>query len=79
MGFKNKSTAITFIKTVLQTKVNKFNAIEQIEHHIKPKINNMISLGIDINVKQNTTIFKELKQLKQLNTKKESKSKLYTM
>ena len=27
-------------------------------------------LGIDINAKQYTTIFKELKQLKQLNTKK---------
>ena len=69
MGFKNKATGIAFIKTVLQTKVNRFNTIEQLTHHVKPKINNMINLGIDINAKQNTTIFKELKQLKQLNTK----------
>ena len=30
MGFKNKSTGIAFIKTVLQTKVNRFNTIEQL-------------------------------------------------
>ena len=70
MGFKNKSTAIAFIKTVLQTKVNRFNTIEQLAQHVKPKINNMTSLGIDINTKQNSTIHKGLKQLKQLNTKK---------
>ena len=70
MGFKNKSTAIAFIKTVLQTKVNRFNTIEQLAQHVKPKINNMTSLGIDINAKQNSTIHKGLKQLKQLNTKK---------
>jgi post-segregation antitoxin (ccd killing protein) len=70
MGFKNKATGIAFIKTVLQTKVNRFNTIEQLTHHVKPKINNMKDLGIDINAKQNSTINKELKQLKQLNTKK---------
>ena len=70
MGFKNKSTAIAFIKTTLQTKVTKFKTVEQLAHHIKPKINNMINLGIDINAKQNSTIHKALKQLKQLNTKK---------
>ena len=70
MGFKNKSTAIAFIKTVLQTKVNRFNTIEQLAQHVKPKINNMTSLGIDINAKQNSIIHKGLKQLKQLNTKK---------
>ena len=70
MGFKNKSTAIAFIKTVLQTKVNRFNTIEQLAQHVKPKINNMTSLGIDINAKQNSVIHKGLKQLKQLNTKK---------
>ena len=70
MGFKNKATGIAFIKTVLQTKVNRFNTIEQLAHHVKPKINNMKDLGIDINAKQNSTIHKGLKQLKQLNTKK---------
>ena len=70
MGFKNKATGIAFIKTVLQTKVNRFNTIEQLAHHVKPKINNMTSLGIDINVKQNSVIHQGLKQLKQLNTKK---------
>ncbi len=70
MGFKNKATGIAFIKTVLQTKVNRFNTIEQLAHHVKPKINNMTSLGIDINAKQNSVIHKGLKQLKQLNTKK---------
>jgi energy-coupling factor transporter ATP-binding protein EcfA2 len=70
MGFKNKSTAIAFIKTVLQTKVNRFNTIEQLAQHVKPKINNMKDLGIDINAKQNSIIHKGLKQLKQLNTKK---------
>ena len=70
MGFKNKATGIAFIKTVLQTKVNRFNTIEQLAHHVKPKINNMKDLGIDINSKQNSIINKELKQLKQLNTKK---------
>ena len=70
MGFKNKATGIAFIKTVLQTKVNRFNTIEQLAHHVKPKINNMKDLGIDINSKQNSVINKELKQLKQLNTKK---------
>jgi len=70
MGFKNKATGIAFIKTVLQTKVNRFNTIEQLAQHVKPKINNMKDLGIDINSKQNSIINKELKQLKQLNTKK---------
>ncbi len=70
MGFKNKATGIAFIKTVLQTKVNRFNTIEQLAQHVKPKINNMKDLGIDINAKQNSTIHKALKQLKQLNTKK---------
>ena len=70
MGFKNKSTGIAFIKTTLQTKVTKFKTVEQLAHHVKPKINNMINLGIDINAKQNSTIHKALKQLKQLNTKK---------
>ena len=70
MGFKNKSTAIAFIKTVLQTKVNRFNTIEQLAQHVKPKINNMKDLGIDINAKQNSIIHKGLKKLKQLNTKK---------
>ena len=70
MGFKNKATGIAFIKTVLQTKVNRFNTIEQLAQHVKPKINNMKDLGIDINSKQNSTIHKGLKQLKQLNTKK---------
>ena len=70
MGFKNKATGIAFIKTVLQTKVNRFNTIEQLAQHVKPKINNMKDLGIDINAKQNSTIHKGLKQLKQLNTKK---------
>ena len=70
MGFKNKATGIAFIKTVLQTKVNRFNTDEQLAHHIKPKINNMKDLGIDINAKQNSNIYKDLKQLKQLNTEK---------
>jgi hypothetical protein len=70
MGFKNKATGIAFIKTVLQTKVNRFNTIEQLAQHVKPKINNMKDLGIDINAKQNSIIHKGLKQLKQLNTKK---------
>ena len=70
MGFKNKSRAIAFIKTTLQTKVTKFKTVEQLAHHIKPKINNMVKLGIDINAKENSTIHKTLKQLKQLNTKK---------
>ena len=70
MGFKNKATGIAFIKTVLQTKVNRFNTIEQLAHHIKPKINNMKDSGIDVNSKQNSNIYKDLKQLKQLNTKK---------
>ena len=30
MGFKNKSTAIAFIKTTLQTKVNKFKTVDQL-------------------------------------------------
>jgi hypothetical protein len=70
MGFKNKSTAIAFIKTTLQTKVNKFKTVERLAHHVKPKINNLINLGIDINVKENSTIHKAFKQLKQINTKK---------
>ena len=70
MGFKNKATGIAFIKTVLQTKVNRFNTIEQLAQHVKPKINNMKDLGIDINAKQNSIIHKGLKKLKQLNTKK---------
>jgi hypothetical protein len=37
MGFKNKSTAIAFIKTVLQTKVNRFNTIEQLAQQVKKK------------------------------------------
>jgi hypothetical protein len=49
MGFKNKVRGIAFIKTVLQTKVNKFNTIEQLTHHVKPKINNMTKVDIDIN------------------------------
>ena len=70
MRFKNKSRAIAFIKTTLQTKVTKFKTAEQLAHHIKPKINNMVKLGIDINAKENSTIHKTLKQSKQLNTKK---------
>ena len=70
MGFKNKSTAIAFIKTTLQTKVNKFKTVKQLAHHVKPKINNLINLGIDVNVKENSTIHKAFKQLKQINTKK---------
>ena len=69
MGFKNKATGIAFIKTVLQTKVNRFNTIEQLAQHVKPKINNMKDLGIDINSKQNSIIHKGLKQLKQLKAK----------
>jgi hypothetical protein len=70
MGFKNKSVVIVFIKTTLQTKVTKFKTVEQLAHHVKPKISNMTKLGIDINVKQNSTIHKTFKKLKQLNTKK---------
>ena len=70
MGFKNKSTSIALIKTTLQTKVTKFKTAEQLAHHIKSKINNVVKLGIDINTKENSTIPKTLKQLKQLNTKK---------
>jgi 5-methylcytosine-specific restriction protein A len=70
MGFKNKTTGIAFIKTILQTKVNRFNTIEQLTTHVKPKINKIKDLGIDVNVKQNSIIHKGLKQLKQLNTKK---------
>ena len=47
MGFKNKSTAIAFIKTVLLTNVNRFNTIEQLAQHVKPKINKMKDLGVD--------------------------------
>ena len=70
MGFKNKVRGIAFIKTVLLTNVNRFNTIEQLAQHVKPKINKMKDLGIDINAKQNSIIYKGLKQLKQLNTKK---------
>ena len=70
MGFKNKVRGIAFIKTVLLTNVNRFNTIEQLTQHVKPKINKMKDLGIDINAKQNSIIYKGLKQLKQLNTKK---------
>jgi hypothetical protein len=38
MGFKNKATGIAFIKTVLLTKVNRFNTIEQLAQHIKPNL-----------------------------------------
>ena len=61
LGFKNKSLAIVFIKSVLQTKVTKYKTVEQLAHHIKPKINNLKSLGMDINNKET---YKGLKSIK---------------
>ena len=52
LGFKNKSRAIVFIKSVLQTKVTKYKTAEQLANHIKPKLNNLTSLGMDINDKE---------------------------
>ena len=52
LGFNSKSLAIIFIKSVLQTKVQKCKTVEQFAHHIRPKINNLKSLGMDINNKE---------------------------
>ena len=40
---------IAFIKTTLQTKVTKFKTVDQLTHHVEPKINNMTKVDIDIN------------------------------
>ena len=62
LGFKNKSIAISFIKGVLQTKTTKYKTEQQLANHIKPKLNNLTSLGMNINDK---TMYKNLKTIKQ--------------
>jgi DUF917 family protein len=61
LGFKNKSKAIAFIKGVLQTKVTKYKTTEQLTNHIKPKLTNLTSLGMDINDKG---LYNNLKAIK---------------
>ena len=61
LGFKNKSVGITLIKEVLKTKVTQYKTVPALVQHIKPKINNLINLGFDVNDKK---IYKQLKSIK---------------
>ena len=63
LGFKNKSVGITLIKEVLKTKVTQYKTVPALVQHIKPKINNLITLGFDVNDKK---IYKQLKSIKKI-------------
>ena len=77
LEFKSKSLAIVFIKSVIQTKVHNYKTVEQLTYHIRPKINNLKSLGMDINNKETYKGLKSIKKLdktiKNLDNKKNKK------
>ncbi len=61
LGFKNKSKGIAFISGILQTKANKYKTVDDLKNHLRPKLHNLTTLGIDINDKANSDAFKLLK------------------
>jgi hypothetical protein len=61
LGFKNRTRGIVFNMGVLNTKVTKYKTVQQLTNHIKSKINHISSLGIDINDKKNSGIYKAMK------------------
>jgi hypothetical protein len=66
LGFKNKSIGQTMIKEVLQTKVTNYKTVPALLQHIKPRISNLINLGLDINDKK---MYKQLKSIKKISKK----------
>ena len=73
LGFKNRTTGITFIKYVLQVTANKYKTEESLKQYLKPKISNITSVGFNINDKANTKAYKALKYIKSLESKKNKK------
>ena len=77
LGFKNKSKGIAFIRGILQTQSNKFKTADDLKNHLKPKLQNLKTLNIDINDKFNSKVFKDLKylrkHLKKINSKEHKK------
>ena len=73
LGFKNRTSGITFIKYVLQVIPNKYKTENDLKKYLQPKISNLESLGININDKANSKIYKTLKELKKLESKKGKK------
>ena len=63
LGFKNKSIGQTMIKEVLQTKVTNYKTVPALLQHIKPRISNLVNLGLDINDKK---MYKQLKSIKKI-------------
>ena len=66
LGFKNKSIGQTMIKEVLQTKVTNYKTVPSLLQHIKPRISNLVNLGLDINDKK---MYKQLKSIKKISKK----------
>jgi 5-methylcytosine-specific restriction endonuclease McrA len=66
LGFKNKSIGQTMIKEVLQTKVTNYKTVPALLQHIKPRISNLVNLGLDINDKK---MYKQLKSIKKISKK----------
>ena len=62
-GFKNKSIGQTMIKEVLQTEVTNYKTIPALLQHIKPRISNLVNLGLDINDKK---MYKKIKGIKKI-------------
>jgi len=73
LGFKNRTSGVTFIKYVLQVIPNKYKTENDLKKYLQPKISNLESLGININDKANSKIYKTLKELKKLESKKGKK------
>ena len=66
LGFKNKSIGQTMIKEVLQTKVTNYKTVPALLQHIRPRISNLVNLGLDINDKK---MYKQLKSIKKISKK----------
>ena len=52
LGFKNRTSGITFIKYVLQVIPNKYKTENDLKKYLQPKISNLESLGIISMIKQ---------------------------
>ena len=66
LGFKNKSIGQTMIKEVLQAKVTNYKTVPALLQHIKPRISNLVNLGLDINDKK---MYKQIKGIKKISKK----------